>query len=146
VTRGAPVRLERRAGHALFQLPPDTCRECHESFFSQQPLQPAFRFSRHTLRLDFLGFGGKSGARGHHLCQRGFQPGPDGRLRRLGYDTVSTWNKPCQDVAEQDFGYPRPLNVIGRSISVLPYSPTHHVYLIRTQAGCVSINKEMLYP
>jgi hypothetical protein len=64
----------------------------------------------------------------------------------VGYDTVSTWNKSCQDVAKQDFRYAQPLNVTGCNISVLPYSPTHHVYLIRMPGGCVSINKEMLYP
>lgn len=87
----------------------------------------------------------KSGPAGTTFVSAFFSPGLMGGCD-VGYDTVSTWNKSCQDVALQDFRYAQPLNVIGRNISVLPYSPTHHVYLIRMPGGCISINKEMLYP
>lgn len=87
----------------------------------------------------------KTGPAGTTFVSAFFSPGLMGGCD-VGYDTVSTWNKSCQDVAEQDFRYAQPLNVIGRNISVLPYSPTHHVYLIRMPGGCISINKEMLYP
>lgn len=87
----------------------------------------------------------KNGPTGTTLVSAFFSPGLMGGCD-VGYDTVSTWNKSCQDVAEQDFRYAQPLNVIGRNVSVLPYSATHHVYLIRMPGGCVSINKEMLYP
>lgn len=74
-----------------------------------------------------------------------FAPTPKGGCD-VSYDMVDVWRKSCQDVAVQDLKYTQPLNVVGLNVSIIPYSATHHVYLIRTPGGCVSISKEMLYP
>lgn len=87
----------------------------------------------------------KVGPTGTTFVNAVFSPGLMGGCD-VAYDTVANWKKSCQDVAEQDFGYTQPLNVIGRQINVVPYSATHHVYLIRVPGGCISINKEMVYP
>ena len=63
----------------------------------------------------------------------------------VSYDMVDTWAKSCKDVAVQELKYAQPLNVIGRDINVISYGPTHHVYLIKTAGGCISISKEVLY-
>lgn len=65
----------------------------------------------------------------------------------VGYDMIDVWAKPCQQVAVQDLGYTKPLNVVGKSIGVVPISATHHIYLMPTAGnGCVSITKELLFP
>ena len=65
----------------------------------------------------------------------------------VGYDMIDVWGKPCAQVAVQDLGYAKPLDVVGKSISVVPISPTHHIYLMPTAGnGCVSITKELLFP
>jgi hypothetical protein len=65
----------------------------------------------------------------------------------VGYDMIDVWAKPCPQVAVEDLGYTKPLNVIGKSIGVIPISPTHHIYLMPTAGnGCVSITKELLFP
>ncbi|MDP9899512.1 hypothetical protein [Variovorax ginsengisoli] len=53
--------------------------------------------------------------------------------------------RPCADVAAQDLRYTQPLQRLGDQIVVVPHSATHHVYLIRTAGGCVSVMKEMIY-
>jgi len=63
----------------------------------------------------------------------------------VSYDMVDTWSKSCKDVAVQELKYAQPLNIVGRDINVIPYSPTHHVYLIKTAGGCISISKEVLF-
>ena len=65
----------------------------------------------------------------------------------VGYDMIDVWGKPCAQVAVQDLGYAKPLDVVGKSIGVVPISPTHHIYLMPTAGnGCVSITKELLFP
>ena len=65
----------------------------------------------------------------------------------VGYDMIDVWAKPCPQVAVQDLGYTKPLDVVGKSIGVVPISPTHHIYLMATAGnGCVSITKELLFP
>ena len=65
----------------------------------------------------------------------------------VGYDMIDVWAKPCQQVAVQDLGYTKALNVVGKSIGVVPISATHHIYLMPTAGnGCVSITKELLFP
>lgn len=65
----------------------------------------------------------------------------------VSYEIVESWSKPCAQVAFNDFGYTRALNVVGRSIGVVPIGPSHHVYLLPTAAGgCISITKELLFP
>lgn len=64
----------------------------------------------------------------------------------MSYDMVDVWRKSCQDVALEDLRYTQPLKVIGQHVAVIPFGPTHHIYLIRIAGGCVSVGKEMLYP
>lgn len=64
----------------------------------------------------------------------------------LSYDKVDVWRKSCQDVALEELRYTQALERLGEQIAVIPYSPTHHVYLIRIPGGCVSVTKEVVYP
>lgn len=64
----------------------------------------------------------------------------------LSYDKVDVWRKSCQDVALEELRYTQALERLGEQIAVIPYSPTHHVYLIRIAGGCVSVTKEVVYP
>ena len=64
----------------------------------------------------------------------------------LSYDKVDVWLKSCQDVALEELRYTQALERLGEQIAVVPYSPTHHVYLIRIAGGCVSVTKEVVYP
>jgi hypothetical protein len=64
----------------------------------------------------------------------------------LSYDKVDVWRKSCQDVAQEELRYTQALERLGERIAVIPYSPTHHVYLIRIAGGCVSVTKEVVYP
>ena len=64
----------------------------------------------------------------------------------LSYDKVDVWRKSCQDVALEELRYTQALERLGEQIAVVPYSPTHHVYLIRIPGGCVSVMKEVVYP
>lgn len=65
----------------------------------------------------------------------------------ISYEIVESWTRPCAQVAAKDFGYTRALNVVGKSIGVVPIGPSHHVYLMPTAAdGCISITKELLFP
>ena len=64
----------------------------------------------------------------------------------LSYDKVDVWRKSCQDVALEELRYTQALERLGEQIAVIPYSPTHHVYLIRIAGGCVGVTKEVVYP
>ena len=64
----------------------------------------------------------------------------------LSYDKIDVWRKSCQDVALEELRYTQALERLGEQIAVVPYSPTHHVYLIRIPGGCVSVMKEVVYP
>jgi len=64
----------------------------------------------------------------------------------VGYDMIDVWPKPCQQVAVENLGYTKPLNVVSRSVSVVPISATHQIYLMPTTGnGCVSITKELIF-
>ncbi|MDM0055360.1 hypothetical protein [Variovorax fucosicus] len=82
---------------------------------------------------------------GPSLVSAWFAPTPRGNCD-VGYDLIDVWPKACQDVAREVFNHAAPLVGVGRSVGVLALGPTHHVYLIGTTAGCVSIRKEVLYP
>jgi len=64
----------------------------------------------------------------------------------LSYDKVDVWRKSCQDVAVEDLRSTQPMERLGEQVAVIPYSQTHHVYLIRIAGGCVSVTKELVYP
>ena len=81
---------------------------------------------------------------GTRFVSANFSPTPKGGCD-ASYEMVDTWAKSCNDVAVQELKYAQRLNIIGRDIQVIPYSPTHHVYLIKTASGCISISKEVLY-
>lgn len=83
--------------------------------------------------------------RGPSLVSAWFAPTPRGNCD-VAYDMVDVWPKACTDVAREIFGHAQPLAVVARSIGVIQLGPTHHVYLVATPGGCVSIRKEVIYP
>lgn len=64
----------------------------------------------------------------------------------VSYDMVDVWRKSCQDVALEELRHEHATNVVGQRVAVIPYSATHHVYLIRIAGGCLSVTREVLYP
>ncbi|MDQ0086074.1 hypothetical protein J2W35_006455 [Variovorax boronicumulans] len=65
----------------------------------------------------------------------------------LSYEVVETWPKSCQAFAAEDLKQPGRLAQLGRAISVVVIGPNHHMYLMPTSSGgCVSVNKEVVYP
>lgn len=105
-------------------------------------------FMAHPAAPDAAMFGAtieRTTERGPSLVSAWFAPTPRGNCD-VGYDMIDVWPKACQDVAREVFNHAAPLVGVGRSVGVIALGATHHVYLIGTQAGCVSIRKEVLYP
>jgi len=102
----------------------------------------------HPVAPDATMFGAtieRTTERGPSLVSAWFAPTPRGNCD-VGYDMIDVWPKACQDVAREVFNHAAPLVGLGRSVGVIVLGATHHVYLIGTPSGCVSIRKEALYP
>lgn len=82
---------------------------------------------------------------GPRLASTWFTPNGQGNCD-VGYELISVWQKSCLAVAEQDLKLAKPMNAVARDVIVAVVKPTHHIYLLSTPGGCVSVNKEVLYP
>lgn len=102
----------------------------------------------HPVAPDAAMFGAtieRTTERGPSLVSAWFAPSARGNCD-VGYDMIDVWPKACQDVAREVFNHTAALVGVGRSIGVIALGATHHVYLIGTPTGCISIRKEVLYP
>jgi hypothetical protein len=65
----------------------------------------------------------------------------------LIYESIEIWGRSCETVATETLKQTPPLNKLSRKVLLVEAGPNHHVYLIPTAGdGCVSINKQVLYP
>lgn len=102
----------------------------------------------HPVAPDAASFGvtiARSDAGPTRLVDATFSPTLRGNCD-LSYDKVDVWRKSCQDVALEELHYTRELGRLSEQTSVIAYSPTHHIYLIRIAGGCVGVTKELVYP
>ncbi len=143
----APNTLEKMAAEAGIRTCTDTVRRFGPALTGPEGSHSALLLP-HPAAPDAAAFGAsieRAEPNGVRFVGATFAPTVRGGCD-LSYDMVDVWRKSCQYVAIQQLNYAKTLNVIGRSVFVVPFGPRHHVYLIRTAGGCVSITRELLFP